>query len=621
MLARVKTASVATLLLAMLLAGHAAAREVTVPIRMDLGFVRQTLVQQLYTEPGEKATLWNDGVGCGWLELYEPKLDVVDGQLRIETRGDARIGTKVGSKCLVALDWKGFLEVFEEPQLDAAARSITFKVVNSNIYDEQHEKHFFTGKLWDLVKKYVQPRLEAVHVDLTQPFDELKAWLPLVLPGSREQVDKLLASLSVRDPRLADGELAVTLAFDVEPRAAAAAPPPQPTLTAAELAAWQTQWQQWDAFLTFVVKRCAADTKGELRQVVLDVLLDARYDLLDALVPSSANAPDPVPGLFLRTWERLAPVLRREAAGLPAATALQYTSFISAGDALAALNQLGPDVGVEISADGLRRLARMVAPAAIEDPVAYGTDVDPELRTLLGLGPPLPPPSLSPDADLSTLEPLARFLALGRSWLESAAWASIDPDIIAKLNRWAPTRADIDDYLPLARDLLHHVADQALEKGDLEAAVKPLFRNLVLAAAWQESCWRQYLRRNGKLVPLKSRVGSVGMMQVNVHVWRGVYNLKGLLGDIAYNGRAGSEILLHYLSDYAIAKGEQKRPGGIDNLARATYAIYNGGPGQMTRYRARNERRSLKKIDDLFWQKYQAVKDGRDAEVAGCYTD
>jgi len=130
--------------------------------------------------------------------------DAADGRLRIVSRGDARIGTRIGGECLVALDWKGFIEVFEEPQLAVAARSITFKVVDSNIYDSKHEKHFFTGKLWDLVKKYVQPRLEAVHVDLTQPFDELKAWLPLVLPGLAAGGTLAFVNRVDGDPRLAD---------------------------------------------------------------------------------------------------------------------------------------------------------------------------------------------------------------------------------------------------------------------------------------------------------------------------------------------------------------------------------------------------------------------------------
>jgi hypothetical protein len=597
-------------------ASAAFARPVMVPLKFDVAFVRQALVTQIYTLPGEKASVFDDGVGCGWLDLYEPQVDVAAASLHIVSRGDARVGTKIGGQCLIALEWKGIVEVFQEPQLDPAAHVLTFKVVDSNIFDEHHEKRFTTGQLWDLVKTYAQPRFEALRIDLNQPFNELRGWLPLILPGSQERIDALLASLTVRDPRMSEGGLKVTLTFDVEPRAAVTAPAAEPTLSATELAAWQSKWQQWDAFLTFVIKRFARDSSGELHRSVLDVLLDARYELLDALAPAQPGSPDPVPGLFVHAWEQLAPALRQAAAGLPAEGALQYTSFIAAGDALAALTDLGPELGLDISADGLRRLARMVAPSDAEDPVAYSTDLDPELRTALGFGAPLSPPEIPTDVEMD--------LSFGqrlRSWFVAPASAAIEPDAIGKLNRWAPTRDDIGTYLPLVRDLLKQLGEQQLAKNELDAQFRAIYRNLVYATAWQESCWRQFIRRNGKLAPLKSRVGSIGLMQVNQTVWRGVYDLKGLAGDIQYNGRAGSEILLHYLRDYAIEKGEHQQPGGNENLARATYAIYNGGPGHRTRYRAKKRKPTLKKIDDLFFAKYVAVRDGRELDVASCYGD
>jgi hypothetical protein len=46
----------------------------------------------------------------------------------------------------------------------------------------------------------------------------------------------------------------------------------------------------------------------------------------------------------------------------------------------------------------------------------------------------------------------------------------------------------------------------------------------------------------------------VGLMQVNRITWRNVYDVKGLTGDIAYNGNAGAEILYYYLTRYAISK-------------------------------------------------------------------
>jgi soluble lytic murein transglycosylase-like protein len=599
-------------------AAAAQAHEIAVPVRLDLAFLREALVEQVYREPGEAVRAFDDGVGCSWLELREPRVGSAGGRLRIVSRADARLGTPFLGWCLIPLRWRGFVEVFEVPRLEG--ESLVFEVVDSNLYDERFEKRGVRGRLWDLLKERVHPRLAAVRVDLAQPFDELRQWLPLVLPGSEARIARRVGSLRVRDPRVLPDAVGVTFAFEIEPRAAPA-PAPEPALTPAELGRWESAWQRWDAFLTFVVKRFATDARETaLRRAVLAALLDGRHDLLEALAPSRPGAPDPVPELFVRTWERLAPVLRDEARGLPAETALRYTAFLAAGDALAALQALGPEAGLEISAEGLRRLARMVAPAAPEDPVEYRLDVDPELRTLLGFGPPLAAPGTASEGEAEPEPaPLSGLLLRLLSSLVPAAHAALPPRDLARLNRWAPTLADRDAYLPLVRDLLRGLASEILAAGGLEARHHDLYGHLVLATAWQESCWRHFVREQGRLAPLRSSVGALGLMQVNPHVWRGAYDVGGLRDDIAYNGRAGSEILLHYLQDHALAKGEERHAGGADSLARASYAAYHGGPRHLTRYRTAATPRRLRRIDAAFWDKYQAVRAGRELEVARCF--
>ena len=106
-------------------------------------------------------------------------------------------------------------------------------------------------------------------------------------------------------------------------------------------------------------------------------------------------------------------------------------------------------------------------------------------------------------------------------------------------------------------------------------------------------------------------------MQVNRNTWRNVYDLKGLSGDIEYNGNAGGEILHYYLTRHAIKKNEDKQQGG--NLARATYSAYNGGPGAVGRYRAAKTIPALKKVDEAFWEKFQTVSAGRELDVQSCY--
>ena len=106
----------------------------------------------------------------------------------------------------------------------------------------------------------------------------------------------------------------------------------------------------------------------------------------------------------------------------------------------------------------------------------------------------------------------------------------------------------------------------------INAPFLELYDTLLPATAWMETCWRQFEIRRGKVDTVQSSVGSVGIMQINKHVWRGVYDLDALVSDAASNARAGNEILVHYLVDYAIKRGEHEKTGNPDNLARATYA-------------------------------------------------
>jgi hypothetical protein len=585
----------------------AGARAVVVPVRLDDAFVRQVLLAQVYTGPEHTARVWDDGSGCNFLILSDPQVDAVNGRLRVRSAGQARVGTAVGESCLTLIDWTGRVEVDEEPVLDPARPIVRFRVVDSNLYGANGKKQV-TGTLWDWVKRFVHPRLEAVTIDLEQPLAELRAFLPLVLPDeSAEQTTQLLDSISLADVQVADTGVTLGLRFDVPETAAAAptAPAPEPTLTAAEVARWEAAWQQWDAFLTFVLKQAASDSGASgQRQQLFDVLIEARFDILGVLRPSTPNEPDPVPALFVQTWTRLAPVMRTLSTGLPGEAALRYLSFITAADALRGVQELGPTSGLDISADGLRRLARMIAPATTEDPTAYSDAVDPTVRDLFGFGAPLPPPADNPDVDLSW-------------WMPARAWAA--SDALARLNRWAPTRDDVQEYLPLVHDLLNEAADRTLARQSLDHPFHQLYGWLVLATAWKESCWRQFVRVGDRIKPLLSPAGAIGIMQVNQRVWRGFYDVKGLSQDMSYNAQAGSEILLHYLRDYAIANGEHTITGEVDNLARATYAVYNGGPGHLTRYRKGKGSKSLRRIDESFWEKYRKIKNGQVMAVAECY--
>jgi len=371
-------------------------------------------------------------------------------------------------------------------------------------------------------------------------------------------------------------------------------------------------WRQWDSFFTFIVKRFGQDVSGELRDTLGEAFLDSRYELTST-VARLGPGQNPVPQLFLDSWRRLSPIMNKAVSALPKETASRYANFISAADKLALAGQPGAQLGLlRISPDALRNMARMLQPSGAGDPIAYNLNVDNALRNLLGLGAPIAVPASG--TRQSRLRGWPFSLNLQPASFGVALAAELD---LKKLNQWVPEENELQSYLLEVRTLLAGLSDQVAAKSKLAEQYKPLYREIVFTAAWQESCWRQFIKKGKGLAALTSATGDLGLMQVNRNTWRSLYDLKQLAGDIGYNSNAGGEILFYYLSRHAIKKNEDKQAGG--HLARATYSAYNGGPSQLTRYRAAKQNPELKKVDEAFWEKFQAVSSGRELDVQRCY--
>src|SRR2546428_265947 len=320
----------------------------------------------------------------------------------------------------------------------------------------------------------------------------------------------------------------------------------------------------WDV----VKDRGAAGAPG-LRDQLLDMLLASRHRLLDALAGGPVAGVDPVRQLFLDAWDGLRGVVRQSIAhGGPQDRLLRYASFVTAGDALVALDAAAPSLGLEISSDGLRRLARVLDPTYVGDPLAYTEAPDPVLRELFHFHDPAPSESTPapPPADES-------------SWLgPRTAWAAPPPDelgtIARRLDRWLPRPDELAAYRDAVGRLLALVAGRTAGANAVGERFTRLYGVLVPAVAWQESCWRQFVERDGQVTYLLSKSGDVGIMQVNRRVWRGFFDLAKLEWDITYNAGAGAEILAQLLTRYGAREASRR----LENAARATYAAYNGGP-------------------------------------------
>jgi Transglycosylase SLT domain len=205
--------------------------------------------------------------------------------------------------------------------------------------------------------------------------------------------------------------------------------------------------------------------------------------------------------------------------------------------------------------------------------------------------------------------------------LSPAEACAAEPGILGELESVAHVlrRAVVDaqnaaEYRADMGRLLDLSADRQFAVDDADLRFRPLYKNLVLSAAWQESCWRQFILVDARVRWLESSTGDIGLMQVNKRVWRGFYNIDRLKWDVLYNAGAGTEILGRMMDDAVSSGGRTPSP---DSLARSAYAAYNGGPGALHRWQ-RHEPAEQRAIDDAFWEKYQAVKRGDSIDIMSC---
>lgn len=346
-----------------LLANGVEARWVKVPVPIDYALIKNIMLNQLYTGENNTAHLWRDGKNCSYLDLSEPNVDGQQGQIRIINNVQARLGSVLGSQCVPLLEWSGRLETLQQPQLDANGSILKFPVTKAVAYDRGGQS-LTIDQLQDLLKRFAEPKLAMLQIDLNESRSEIEKTLTRFVPQqNKEQLSQALSTLKFDEIKVGETGLAVNISLDlpdqleVAPRTG-----PAEALTDAEMQLWQDNMHQWEAFLTDIVNFANKDARSEAVQTTLaEVLADGRAVFQNALQNDAGTEKDPVRLFFTRSWTRLSPLLRTVAKDMPGAEGLRYLTFIAATDVLYELeNNIGASFGLDVSTDGLRRLARML---------------------------------------------------------------------------------------------------------------------------------------------------------------------------------------------------------------------------------------------------------------------
>lgn len=588
-----------------------------VPVRLDTVFIEKILSSTIFQSGKSPVSVWGDQNGCNDLTISNPEVIVKDRALHIVLDANAVTGVNIGTTCVRLLSWQGKVDTVQQPLINDTAGKISFQTIDSNLLADDGTRAQVSSKIWDLVKDYVHPALGTVTIDFRNALSDLAFTLEHFIlndQSTREPIRLFLSEISTT-PTGIQTDLIVNVSL--------AESASTPIVDESEFDPQKHQnllqlWDQWDGFITFVVRALARQTiTTEQRELLLDTLLDARYVIANVLSDGASSdiSDNEIRLTFVQTWRRLAPVVRKISVRLEDAEALGFLSFIAANDALIAIDHLQSVTGWNITAQGLQRLAILLDAEFDHRNLETPDFVDPEYRQLFEFGEPLP----LPERELQSPDEEEWPTSLLRWMLPYAVAKIANEEDFRELNRMKADRSNLEVYLPRVRDLLVDVSKSTLVSHPLESEYHTMFRQLILTTAWQETCWRQYQTGSGPRTPITSSAGALGLMQIMPVVWRGFYDRDSLANSIAYNAAAGGEILHRYLVRYALRKGEHRLEGGVDNLVKATYAAYNGGPKHLSRYRKSGTRGSLKQIDDSFWRKFEQIRGGDELAVISCY--
>jgi hypothetical protein len=660
------------------------AKTIELPLFLRTQILQNALVESLTPQPDRPTVLFQEG-SYNYLHISKPQLSIRDGQPYFSCNATAGMGFDSLGVLPSVVKWSGTilmrLNFYVDPQWQ-----LRYRIIDSAIYNEKGGKPVVTGFAWELCKRFLHPRLEQYAFDLTMPQKDITAVLRACSsPTNTAPLEAALSSLTVGTLRAKDDGVIVPLLMtvaDAQPQAVTPLPPQAP-LGFEEMEKLQHVFEPLDAFLVFIIKNLSADTvnasvDAQQQKQLFDLLITSRYQLLMILTGQApVENEDPLRLLFIDVWEQLRPIIEQNSGknGLMQKQLLRYMTFINAGDALLTLDAAAPGLGIHLTSDGLRRLARMLQPGSGEDPLHFDWKIDPALRELFQFQPepeakiqdfppdsiqeppadfppesapvptPTPVPKSTPDSTPQTApKPIieqdipvpptqdappnppapTQGSTTGQyllNFLVGVAHAEgpqplTTTELKKRLDHWVPTAEELAEYEKIIAQLLKSFAREQVKQDSLEPRYATIYQHLVPATAMIESCWQQYERKDDKIVTLRSPSGGIGIMQINQHVWRGFYNIERLQGDVAYNIQAGSQILMRYFKDYGTQVAKEN--GKPEHAARAAYAAYNAGPRASRRFMKPDANARQKRVDERLWDLYQKIAAGGNVDLETC---
>jgi len=291
---------------------QAATETVYVPLTLDYPFIRMVIMDQLYTQPGERAVVIDKKTGwnCAYIEMSNPEVRSNGSLIIIGSNIRVMEGVQIFGKCFEMVNWEGYIEVSQRIVLDESASQLHLETVDSHAYETNRQPMVIGSTMWDMIKKHVHPYFSNIVIDLKFPVNEIKTMLPLFFAADqRAGVEGWMNSLKLGRLRVENDAIRLDLAMMIETNPSTPSEPAR-ELTAQEIERISRIWETWDAFLVYQIESLIGETlTPEERQTLFETLLDSRYGFVRALEDKDIGN-DLIRQQFVWTWQQLNSILR-----------------------------------------------------------------------------------------------------------------------------------------------------------------------------------------------------------------------------------------------------------------------------------------------------------------------
>ena len=540
-----KLKMIGLVLVMMVLPDMAVAQNAILPVTIDYPMLNSLVESRLFKKSEKEVELVKDPMGCKKVFISDPEFSRDSSKLRFELKVRVKAGVEVNNDCYLPVEWEGYVVFIQTPVIDPETFRLSFRTEDSWVLNKKREPGIISGPLWNLVKEKVHTQVDGIRIDLIPCVNEMKAFLAVMFPES--DLDKAVTMVeSMKPGKIEVRDKAVRIAMNVDVASVydETRKKKEEILSQEELAVFIDTWQTMDAFIVYAVGSLAGRSlTADEQEKIFETLLDTRYRFLSELdQPEKEN--DFVRDQFIDAWSKLS-FLFRHHLGKNSSSPMGVLALFSSLDALTALDAIGPALGIEISRNGLLRMARLISDGQAAD-LSYSFEIDKNLRKVMGVDEELiESPEYIKDSPGKEQDFLHRILnrllsavlkAIGGSPYSEAIAADKKKPDREDPAQWLPDKTNINGFVAKVRKELKIATDQTVVKKSPDPEFRDLFYFIVDAVAWQESCYRQFKQSRGVIEYLRSYNNtSVGLMQINEKVWRGMYNQEKLRWNIRYN--------------------------------------------------------------------------------------